>query len=74
MNRRERRALRAAGFTPEERRDFIDAWNSDAGELTCYQARLIMRFYFAAAEDPQDVVSLGMLATAAQHVSVLEAS
>lgn len=74
MNRRERRAMRAAGFTPDEQRDFISAWNSDAGELDCYQARLIMRFYFAAAEDPDDVVSLGMLATTAQHVSQLEAS
>lgn len=74
MSRRERRIMRAAGFTRAERRAFLIAWDTPGEDLDCEQAQLIVRFYFAAAEDPDDVVSLAMLATAQGHAELLEMS
>ena len=65
---REFRSMRRAGFTRDERRAFRAAFGTDAGELDCARVRLILRYY-AAADDP---VSLTMLATAAEHLRVLE--
>jgi len=70
--RQVRRIMRCAGFTRAQRRDFFAAWDTDAAELTCYQARLIMAFYAAAGVDEDDLASNAILATISAHAELLE--
>jgi hypothetical protein len=69
--RQVRRIMRAAGFTRAERRAFLAAWDTDLGELSCYQARLIMTFYFAAGYDLGDALSRDFADAVALQAEIL---
>jgi hypothetical protein len=68
---REYRTMRRARFTRAERQAFRAAVDADAGELTCAQVRLIMRYYLAVASRGNPA-AMALFSVAYEHMRALE--